>query len=116
MSLAVKACAIARPIRRGSKHWREASSYVALSRHSRQASIFAAHDTAENIDELAEQMAREERKFAASHYRTAEKQRERQQEKEHAKQRETEHEKQEKHEKQNAQERQADVADPTGRP
>jgi len=48
-----------------SHYWREASSYVALTRHRECVAIFAAHDTAADLDRLARQMGRDETKRAA---------------------------------------------------
>jgi hypothetical protein len=48
-----------------SRYWREASSYVALTRHRECVAIFAAHDTAADLDRLARQMGRDETKRAA---------------------------------------------------
>jgi hypothetical protein len=48
-----------------SHYWREASSYVALTRHRESVAIFVAHDTAADLDRLARQMGRDEIKRAA---------------------------------------------------
>jgi hypothetical protein len=48
-----------------SHYWREASSYVALTRHRESVAIFVAHDTAADLDRLARQMGRDETKRAA---------------------------------------------------
>lgn len=48
-----------------SHYWREASSYVALTRHRDSVAIFVAHDTAADLDRLARQMGRDETKRAA---------------------------------------------------
>ncbi|MGP0092322.1 MAG: MobQ family relaxase [Xanthobacteraceae bacterium] len=48
-----------------SHYWREASTYVALTRHRESVAIFAAHDTAADLDRLARQMGRDEIKRAA---------------------------------------------------
>lgn len=51
-----------------SQHWRQASSYVALSRHRETTALFVATDTARDLDELARQMNRPEEKRAASQF------------------------------------------------
>ena len=48
-----------------SHYWREASSYVALTRHRELVAIFVAHDTAADLDRLARQLGRDEIKRAA---------------------------------------------------
>jgi Ti-type conjugative transfer relaxase TraA len=48
-----------------SHYWRESSSYVALTRHRDSVAIFAARDTAADLDRLARQMGRDETKRAA---------------------------------------------------
>jgi hypothetical protein len=48
-----------------SHYWREASSYVALTRHRESVAIFVARDTAADLDRLARQMGRDETKRAA---------------------------------------------------
>jgi hypothetical protein len=48
-----------------SHYWREASTYVALTRHRESVAIFVAHDTAADLDRLARQMGRDETKRAA---------------------------------------------------
>jgi hypothetical protein len=49
-----------------SEHWRSAPSYVALTRHRSQTSLFVATNTAEDLKELAKQVARQEENRAAS--------------------------------------------------
>ena len=51
-----------------SEHWRSAASYVGMTRHREKAELFAATNTAENLDQLARQMARidEGKRYAAS--------------------------------------------------
>jgi ATP-dependent exoDNAse (exonuclease V) alpha subunit len=49
-----------------SEHWRSAPSYVALTRHREETSLFVARNTAEDLKTLAKQMARQEEKRAAS--------------------------------------------------
>jgi hypothetical protein len=51
-----------------SEHWRSAASYVALTRHRDKAEVFVARNTAQNLKELARQMARVDNRKAASHY------------------------------------------------
>lgn len=51
-----------------SEHWRAASSYVALTRHSQRTQLFVARDTAADMKDLACQMARFEDRRAASHF------------------------------------------------
>ena len=53
-----------------SEHWRSAASYVGMTRHREKAELFAATNTAENIDQLARQMSRvdEGKRYAASMY------------------------------------------------
>ena len=51
-----------------SEHWRSAASYVALTRHRDKAEMFVARNTAQNLKELARQMARVDNRKAASHY------------------------------------------------
>jgi len=51
-----------------SQHWRGASSYVALTRHRESVAVFAARETAPDIEALAKQMGRDESKLAASGY------------------------------------------------
>ncbi len=48
-----------------SAHWRQASSYVALTRQRESAAIFAATETARNLGELARQMSRQEVRAAS---------------------------------------------------
>ncbi|HEY1757670.1 MAG TPA: AAA family ATPase [Bryobacteraceae bacterium] len=54
-----------------SEHWRAATSYVALTRHSHQTQLFVARDTAADMKELAAQMSRVDDRRAASHFREA---------------------------------------------
>jgi Ti-type conjugative transfer relaxase TraA len=49
-----------------SEHWRSAASYVALTRHRDKAELFVARDTAEDVKQLARQMARVDDRRAAS--------------------------------------------------
>jgi Ti-type conjugative transfer relaxase TraA len=49
-----------------SEHWRSAASYVALTRHRDKAELFASHDVAEDLKQLARQMARVDDRRAAS--------------------------------------------------
>lgn len=51
-----------------SRHWREGSSYVALSRHRDEARVFVSEDVAGNLDQLARQMSRIEERRAASQF------------------------------------------------
>jgi Ti-type conjugative transfer relaxase TraA len=51
-----------------SEHWRSASSYVALTRHRDQTSLFVARNTAEDVKQLSRQMARVDDRRAASHF------------------------------------------------
>jgi AAA domain/Relaxase/Mobilisation nuclease domain len=51
-----------------SRHWREASGYVALTRHRENVAIFASHEVAKDIGILAKQLQRAERKRAAHSY------------------------------------------------
>lgn len=55
-----------------SHHWRQASSYVALTRQRERAAIFAATDTAADIGVLARQMSRSEVRAASVAWATAE--------------------------------------------
>ena len=48
------------------QHWRAASAYVALTRHRESVAIFAARETAPDLDALAKQMQRDDQKRAAS--------------------------------------------------
>ena len=48
-----------------SRHWRRASSYVALTRQRESARIFAATETARDVRELARQMGRDEVRAAS---------------------------------------------------
>ena len=49
-----------------SEHWRSAASYVALTRHRDKAELFASYDVAEDLKQLARQMARVDDRRAAS--------------------------------------------------
>jgi hypothetical protein len=51
-----------------SNHWRRAASYVALTRHRENTSVFVARETAPDINQLAQQMARIEDRRAASQF------------------------------------------------
>jgi Ti-type conjugative transfer relaxase TraA len=51
-----------------SEHWRSAPAYVALTRHREQAELFVARNTAENVKELARQVARSDETRAASQF------------------------------------------------
>ena len=53
-----------------SEHWRSAASYVGMTRHREKAELFAATNTAADIDQLARQMSRVDdgKRYAASHY------------------------------------------------
>ena len=53
-----------------SLHWRSAASYVALTRHRENVSLFVARETAADINQLARQMARVDDRRSASlfHY------------------------------------------------
>ena len=53
-----------------SEHWRASASYVGMTRHREKAELFAATNTAKDLDQLARQMARidEGKRFAASMY------------------------------------------------
>jgi hypothetical protein len=55
-----------------SHYWREASSYVALTRHRESVAIFVARDTAADLNRLARQMGRDEIKRAAISFVIAE--------------------------------------------
>lgn len=50
------------------KHWKSASSYVALSRHRLSVAIFVARTTAKDVADLARQMGRDDSKRAASYF------------------------------------------------
>ena len=54
-----------------SEHWRSAASYVALTRHRDKAALFVARNTAEDVKQLARQMARVDDRRAASHFLSA---------------------------------------------
>ena len=49
-----------------SEHWRSAPAYVALTRHKDKTELFVARNTAKDLKELAQQVARQEEKRAAS--------------------------------------------------
>ena len=51
-----------------SEHWRSASSYVALTRHRHDVSLFVATETARDLGQLARQMARIDDTRAASQF------------------------------------------------
>lgn len=51
-----------------SPHWRSASSYVALTRHRENVSLFVATDTASDLRQLARQMARVDETRSASQF------------------------------------------------
>ena len=51
-----------------SEHWRSASSYVALTRHRQNVSLFVATETARDLGQLARQMARIDDTRAASQF------------------------------------------------
>jgi hypothetical protein len=51
-----------------SEHWRSASTYVAMTRHSEKAELFVAREIASDLQELARQMARIDDRRAASVY------------------------------------------------
>ncbi len=51
-----------------SKYWRNASSYVALTRHSEKTELFVAREIAKDLPELARQMSRPDERHAASYY------------------------------------------------
>jgi Ti-type conjugative transfer relaxase TraA len=51
-----------------SEHWRNATSYVALTRHSDKTELFVARETAADLPELARQMSRLDQRRAASYY------------------------------------------------
>jgi Ti-type conjugative transfer relaxase TraA len=59
-----------------SEYWRNASSYVALTRHSEKTQLFVAREIADSLPELAEQMSRRDERraalaFSAVHEHTA---------------------------------------------
>jgi Ti-type conjugative transfer relaxase TraA len=54
-----------------SEHWRSAASYVALTRHRDKTELFVARNTAEDVKQLARQMARVDERRAASHFHRA---------------------------------------------
>jgi Ti-type conjugative transfer relaxase TraA len=49
-----------------SEHWRNAPTYVALTRHREDVAIFVARNVAKNVTELAKQVARQDETRAAS--------------------------------------------------
>jgi hypothetical protein len=51
-----------------SEHWRSASSYVALTRHRKDVSLFVATETARDLGQLARQMGRVDDCRAASQF------------------------------------------------
>ena len=51
-----------------SEHWRSASSYVALTRHRKDVSLFVATETARDLGQLARQMARVDDTRSASQF------------------------------------------------
>jgi Ti-type conjugative transfer relaxase TraA len=53
-----------------SEHWRASASYVGMTRHREKAELFAATNTAADIDDLARQMSRldEGKRYAANHF------------------------------------------------
>jgi Ti-type conjugative transfer relaxase TraA len=51
-----------------SQHWRSASSYVALTRHRENVSLFVATETARDLGQLARQMARIDETRSASQF------------------------------------------------
>jgi Ti-type conjugative transfer relaxase TraA len=53
-----------------SEHWRSAASYVGLTRHRDATALFVARNTAEDVKQLARQMARVDDRRAASHFHT----------------------------------------------
>ena len=55
-----------------SEHWRNATSYVALTRHRENVTLFVATDTAADLGRLARQMARVDDCRAASQFHTQE--------------------------------------------
>ena len=55
-----------------SLHWRNAASYVALTRQRESAKVFVARETAKDVPQLARQMGRSENKAASMAYATAE--------------------------------------------
>jgi Ti-type conjugative transfer relaxase TraA len=55
-----------------SEHWRSATSYVALTRHRQDVTLFVATETAQNLGQLARQMARVDDCRAASQFHAQE--------------------------------------------
>jgi Ti-type conjugative transfer relaxase TraA len=55
-----------------SEHWRSATSYVALTRHRENVTLFVATETAQHLGQLARQMARVDDCRAASQFHTRE--------------------------------------------
>ena len=55
-----------------SEHWRNATSYVALTRHRENVTLFVATETASDLGRLARQMARVDDCRAASQFHTQE--------------------------------------------
>ena len=55
-----------------SQHWRSATSYVALTRHRENVSLFVATETARDLGQLARQMARVDDCRAASQFHAEE--------------------------------------------
>ena len=55
-----------------SQHWRSASSYVALTRHRENVTLFVATETARDLGQLARQMARIDETRAASQFHAVE--------------------------------------------
>ena len=53
-----------------SEHWRSAASYVGLTRHRDETALFVARDTADDVKQLARQMARVDDRRAASRFHT----------------------------------------------
>jgi len=53
-----------------SEHWQAAASYVGMTRHREKAALFVAKNTARNLDQLAQQMARVDagKRFAATSF------------------------------------------------
>jgi hypothetical protein len=51
-----------------SEHWRASASYVALTRHREKTQLFAAHETASDLSDLSQQIARVDERRAATHF------------------------------------------------
>lgn len=51
-----------------SRHWRQASSYVALTRHRESTTVFVSRDTTRDLEQLARQMSRVDERRAASEF------------------------------------------------